>query len=958
MNTLQFLQRILPSTGLYCAVTFDDNHPAPRHAFYSTVEDLEKAVLSFDSRGYNTYYGLAAYTEKSRKQTNVRAIKVVAMDIDCGADKPYPSWKEGLVALGSFVAKFSLPKPVVVYSGNGLHVYWVLNLECSTDEWKPVADAIKSLALDNGFAIDPAITADSARILRPVGTHNPKTGNEVKVLVDAPNVTLEDLRIPLSKHVAMLKMGITSPQAQGMSQPQRGALLADLEVKQDYLPSDPVRIATGCQHIKWAIENQDKIKEPKWYLLMGVAAYCENPEQVAIDWSSAHPEFDEASTVSKLHQWKNKITAPTKCETFAAQDPDKCKGCKFKGKITSPAQLGRTYAEVPSKAAIVSPETADIPLPEHYQRTAFGIKVVVDGAPLSVCPFDVYPVGYGKDESLGYEVVRYMWDRPHAGWSELSLRQAHLVEGSKDFASVIADQGIVLSNKFETGNFQMLLRSYMDELKKKRGLSNLYNSMGWKDNFNEFVVGSTIIQRQADGTVIERDVSLSASISRTGDDLYARKGSLEEWTKFTKLLDTANLVPHKFMLAIGFASILLKFTGIKGVLYSFYGHTGGGKTLGLYLQQSVWGNPDALLFGNKFTQNSFFSRLATHGNLPMTIDELTNTNSEQIGDMIYWITQGKDKSRLSRTAEERAPRDWAALVSITTNKSWAEAVHGNGLVSDAQYARLLEFNVAVNPIFAESSAIGRQLHTFLMQNYGHAGVAFAKKLMELGPEAVQAMVVTAYETFAKKYGVSFAGQDRFWEAGIVLPDIAAQLAQEFGLTLHDYESGTRWAVNQIIGVKDNAIANKQDAFDIINTYIAEHMGSTITVLHTAGLSPVRADNRPYINEILVRYDMYRNDAMPTTKFNAGTVLVERANFRKWLSSRGYDYKSIMAELSVEGAIATPASDKAYFGKGIGIKVPQCYVVGFNLSHPRLAGVFDDADQMVTDQTLGQLKAVS
>lgn len=943
---------------MYCAVTFEANHPAPRHAFFSTVEELESAVLDLDSRGHNTYYGLAAYTEKSRKQTSVRAIKVIAMDIDCGEDKPYPSWKEGLQALGEFVGKFSLPKPMIVYSGNGLHVYWPLDKECTTDEWKPVAEAMKALALENGFAIDPAITADSARILRPIGTHNPKTGNEVKVLMDAPPVDIIDLRIPLSKHVAMNKFEIQKPQAQNMSQPQRGSLLDALAVKKDYQPSNPGRVASGCQHIQWAIDNPTKVKEPKWYNVMGVAGYCEDPEGTAISWSNGHPSFSADETVTKMIQWKSKSDGPTKCETFEKEDPERCKGCKFRGKVTSPANLGITYTSVESKAVGIDPTVADIPLPEHYQRTAFGIKVLVDGAPLPVCPFDIYPVGYGRDESLGYEVVRYMWDRPHVGWTEISLRQAHLVDGSKDFATALADQGIVLSNKFETGSFQMLLRSYMDELKKKRGLSNLYNSMGWKDNYNEFVVGSTILQRQVDGTIVERDVSLSASISRTGDEMYGKKGTLAEWTAFTSLLDKANMVPHKFMLGIGFGSILLKFTGIKGVLYSFYGHTGGGKTLGLLLQQSIWGNPDTLIFGNKFTQNSFFSRLATHGNLPMTIDELTNVSDDLIGDMIYWITQGKDKSRLTRTAEERAPRDWATLVSISTNKSWAEAVHGNGMVSDAQYARLLEFNVPVNKIFAESSTVGRSLHTHLMNHYGHAGTIFAKKLMELGVDNVKAMVDHAYEKFAAKYSVSFAGQDRYWEAGIVVPDLALQLASEFGLIQCTYEDATAWAIGELVGIKNNAEANRLDAFDIINMYIKEHMASTIAVLHTAALAPVRGDNRPYINDILIRYDMYRKDAMPTTKFDSGTVMVERTNFRKWLSTKGYDYKAILSELSFDNAIATPASEKAYFGKGIGIKVPQCYVVGFNLSHPRLAGVLSDGDQMLADQTLGQLKAAS
>ena len=56
--------------------------------------------------------------------------------------------------------------------------------------------------------------------------------------------------------------------------------------------------------------------------------------------------------------------------------------------------------------------------------------------------------------------------------------------------------------------------------------------------------------------------------------------------------------------------------------------------------------------------------------------------------------------------------------------------------------------------------------------------------------------------------------------------------------------------------------------------------------------------------------------------------------------------------------STPKSQKAYFGKDIGLKIPQCYVVGVNLNHPRLQGILDDAaSQPIENLTHGQLKVV-
>jgi hypothetical protein len=90
------------------------------------------------------------------------------------------------------------------------------------------------------------------------------------------------------------------------------------------------------------------------------------------------------------------------------------------------------------------------------------------------------------------------------------MRQALLTEGHRDFATVIADQGIVLLNRNQTGYFQIMLRSYMDELRQKRAMTNLYATMGWKENFSQFVIGDTILRRNTDGSVSEESISLAS----------------------------------------------------------------------------------------------------------------------------------------------------------------------------------------------------------------------------------------------------------------------------------------------------------------------------------------------------------------------------------------------------------------------------------------------------------------
>jgi hypothetical protein len=115
---LEFLQQVLPDEGFY--VTTVINPDGRRQGFFKSVEELAKVCERLDKTNNNTYFAISAFKQKgNRKQDNVRATKVVAIDIDCGGNKPYPSWKEGLVELGKFVSELKLPKPMIVHSGNG-----------------------------------------------------------------------------------------------------------------------------------------------------------------------------------------------------------------------------------------------------------------------------------------------------------------------------------------------------------------------------------------------------------------------------------------------------------------------------------------------------------------------------------------------------------------------------------------------------------------------------------------------------------------------------------------------------------------------------------------------------------------------------------------------------------------------------------------------------------------------
>lgn len=948
MDTLEFFQRVLPGSGTYCA--FGALGDRVKQVFAATLTDLEAHTTKLDAQGYDTYQALATFNDAAggRKQANVQAIKSFYLDIDCKDPAiHYATWREALIELGKFVTDTGLPAPMVIRSGGGLHVYWPLDQELVPAQWQPVANALKALCVAKGLKIDPAITADSARVLRTPGTTHTKTGRKVTVVMDAPDSPLAAIVSALQANSQMVVPAAPAP--------PKYSLVDTLLSRPELPPADSNIVEMKCKQVNWAANNQKDILEPMWYALLGVAAYCHDAEKTAERWSNQHPSYDQHATLNKMDQWKRQTTGPATCKRLESENPKGCDGCRYKGIISSPVQIGAQFAEAAPPQ--VADPTAQMPLPKPFKRTIGGMVITIDDTDIEICPFDIYPVSYGYDENLGYEIARFKWDRQHVGWKDLVFRQSMLVDGAyKEFSGAIADQGIVLYNRKRTETFQLMLRSYMDELRKMQSVTNHYSSMGWKENFSQFLVGETMLARDVDGVVTETTSSMSMANSRHTQNAYAQSGTYQAWRQLTKVLDTGAFPVHALALCVSLSSVFYAFTGLKGVTLSFYGETGSGKTLAQKWMQSVWGNPDELHFAAKFTLNSLFHRLSTHCHLPMTVDEATMMADKDVGDFIYWVSQGKDKARLTKTISERDQKGWATVVTLSTNKSIASKIAAAGMESDAQQVRLLELNVPVSEVFSGSSGTGSGMYNAIHQHYGHAGREFVRKLMELGPDKLREMTVKAPALFKERFKVTFTGQERYWEQLLSLAYLAAVLAHKWDIIRYDAAPAFEWALKQLNLSRTSMKENKRDSFDLLAEYLNENAGHSVTVMHTHGLKSAADLTRLPRDEIRVRYDVYRKS--PADPFTHGTVLVDAVHFRKWSNEEGYDYKAISTEIKGAGADATPRTRKALLTKDTGLKGAQQYVFGIKMNHAVFSGVFDSADQAADNLTFGQFAVVN
>jgi Family of unknown function (DUF5906) len=194
-NKMQdFLKLVLPAeseSGAYVATILmppKNGRRTARNIRSNSISDITRALLNENSRGNDAYICLSKNCGKGRKGKDATVIKVLFVDIDCGENKSYLSQVDALSKLKDICDKDKFPRPsIVVNSGFGVHVYWVLKNSINTDEWKPYAEGIKQSLMKYGLKIDPSVTGDIAQILRPPETFNYKNGikKPVTLLLDS-----------------------------------------------------------------------------------------------------------------------------------------------------------------------------------------------------------------------------------------------------------------------------------------------------------------------------------------------------------------------------------------------------------------------------------------------------------------------------------------------------------------------------------------------------------------------------------------------------------------------------------------------------------------------------------------------------------------------------------------------------------------------------------------------------
>ncbi len=173
-----FLEKILPNDGVLQIAKL--NNGRLRNIPVSGFKEMASELATLDRDQTDVYHACATFNNKnSREAQNAKLLKALFLDLDCGEDKAeskqgYATKSDALKALKAFHKSVALPSPMIVDSGGGIHAYWPFKVAVPAADWKNAAKGLKALCKSCGLLADPVVTADAARILRPVGSHNRK----------------------------------------------------------------------------------------------------------------------------------------------------------------------------------------------------------------------------------------------------------------------------------------------------------------------------------------------------------------------------------------------------------------------------------------------------------------------------------------------------------------------------------------------------------------------------------------------------------------------------------------------------------------------------------------------------------------------------------------------------------------------------------------------------------------
>ena len=938
-TALQFLERILPEDGYKCATVFNDGKVWNK--FFGSIPELAQFIAIQDALGRTVYHACSVFgAPDSRKASNALGALCFWLDVDAGEGKPYRDSFDAVEAVAAFAAVNGLPVPLYVGSGNGIHAYWPLAEMLEPREWQRYSAGLKRLCQQAGLQADASRTSDLASVLRTPGTHNRKGGNAA--LVRAGELVgpydIEDFRIFLEgesngNHNVLQPLRHRAPAAP-RNVPSVISAAANIYADEPHY-TEPV--TRGCRQVAELAIKRGMVPEPNWYAALGVLAACTDGDAYAHHWSSGYAGYSATETQARLD--RSREFGPTTCAKFESVNPGGCAGCPFRGKITSPIQLGRVRAPVRAKpddthlgALRDAAETDGVDgnktlplLPEGYHWDG-GRLVVKTESPNGQIPkielISAYPIfldAVQTGEVAGGYSLSMKLKLPHE--PEQSLIMSAKTFFSASGLSEIAGLGVMVHSP---DLFKKFVRESVDMWNGANKLERRYDQFGWKNDDTEFLYGTNLYTPTAVKPVIGSDEVQSRS-----QFLGPRKnGSIGAWSGAANQLFALGHEVQAFALLSSFAAPLMRFhsSGEGGAIVSLVSDKSGtGKTTALEAAASVWGRLKGTQIIDDDTSVAKGLKLAVFGNIACTYDELYNRDPEVIRRFVLMFTNGRDKDRGTADGTLRHVRaEWQTILLLASNNSIVDILSSmDG--TDAPAYRVLEF-IMDTPASMDKRR-GDLLKQQLDANSGYAADLYLRNLIQ--PQTlnyIKEALPKWTDQVWQRTGLD--KEHRFWVRTIASVMAAGAIVKHAGLLDFSVDRITGWAIEQVQAKRSlhSELSGHRNPISMLVSFLDQHLLDTLVVPKAFKPGPNQASNtllEPR-RSLLIRHELMEH-----------RIYIEEQTLKKWLVKVGVNTEGFYRDLKDKGVLG--GTRRITLGAGTAHSTGQQTAVEIIANHPMMSG---------------------
>lgn len=911
MQTQEFLNTVLSGEGYYCI--FGAKQDKKIQKFYPTLETACAVAEDMARNGYDAYFALATYeTGESRKGDNAKQLKAFFLDIDCGPEKDYPDQQSGIAALRDFCKSAKLPRPTMVNSGRGIHVYWPLVEAVTAEAWVPVAEQLKALCKLHGMEADPSVTADVARVLRVPNTFNFKSDppHDVVILGEVSKPVEFDAFKALMGEVPVTARNFVPKVMDDVTNALAGSFSNSFK-----LIVQKTAAGRGCAQIQKVIQEQDTLSEPMWRAGLSIAKFCVDAEKAIYKISSGHPNYDPKETQQKV-EW---IKGPYTCDKFDEFNPDVCKDCKHRGKIKSPIVLGREVLEATEEDNIVEdvPENVEVPkqtyiipkFPDPFFRgKAGGIFKRMknkEGDPIEVPIYhnDFYVVRRLRDPDVGEAVVMRL-HLPKDGVREFTVPLASIL--SKDeFRKHMAAHGVAVIKMEE---LMAYTASWVNKLQSTSQADEARRQFGWSDELlSSFVVGSKEIRADR----VDHNPPANSTVRMF--PMFQSKGTMDGWTEIMDFYNRPGMEMHQYIIGLSFGSPFMAFVPQCASLFHVYSQDPGlGKTTAMMAGASIWGNPELILLREVDTHASKMNRAEVYKNIFIPIDEMTNVHPKEASDFLYQLTGGMQRNRQSQSANMERVRGetWHTNACSTGNTSLLSRVRMYKAIPKAEATRVLEYEAQKFHFDtkAETDVLSRNLYA----HYGHACVPFMQYVLQHLDEC-RALFLQTQERIDVAAGLS--QPHRFWSVQAASAITGLLIAKKIGLIKFKVSDIVTWLIKVIEKAKQEIETMSGTLEDTLTSYLAENYNNILRIKSTDDART----GTDALEHLIIPDASPRIQLVARYEYDVKKMYLLPKPLREWCSKQQINYQTFVESLKTGSTRAV--TKKIRMGKGTHMNLP-------------------------------------